>query len=875
MPPSPTSPGSWPFTGRERDLVVVADALERDGAVVLAGAAGVGKSRLARELVARVAAHDQVRVARASASACEIPLGAFAHWLEPVRPGEGEAATLARTAETLRTGGARSVLLVDDAHMLDPSSAAVLSQLATDRAVRIVVTVRAGAPCPDAVTAMWKDGVAARVEISALDEEVTAALLEAALGGPVDARASRRLHEVTLGNVLWLRYMVEGERAAGRLSPSRTGRWEWTGQPVLSPALEHLIDARIGTLDDDERRVIQLVALGEPLGLGMLEALGGADEVERVAERGLIAVHEDGVRSEVRLGHPLYGEAARGRLSVPRARRMRGELSRALRATGARRAGDQLRHAVLDLDSDTPRDAALLVAAARQATELSDFRLAERMLRAAIEAGGGFEAHLSLAFLLSWELRAEEALTALTGAMEFATSTDERMRAFLVRVQTTFFILDRHDEGMALLAAEEARTPDRSEPAVVRAVVRGVGGDVAGAADDALALARRDDLSSQAVCWASWAASYMVAFRGGETAQQHEIVARGTDAARRAPETGVMLGNIVFAELLDALYAGTPDAVQDRLAWLDDLTGAQATTWTGLFRGTVAGETGRPRTAVRLLTGILAAFPGHGGGWSSWLHGRIAQGHALVGDTAAAEAAVATAVRHHQGWVRVFDTEITVARLWIAANRGARPEAVRRAGQIVTESRRRGARATELAGRHLAVRLGERDQAEPLAELARRLGTPRAAASAAHAAALARRDVTGLVAAAEALEACGLDLAAADAAAQAVVVAREEGRASGPLAVAARATALAARCEGATTPALAEARVPLRVSEREREVAILAAEGFSNREIAARLHVSVRTVESHVYRACTRLGLPDRASLASYVAESIASSSRP
>jgi DNA-binding NarL/FixJ family response regulator len=51
-------------------------------------------------------------------------------------------------------------------------------------------------------------------------------------------------------------------------------------------------------------------------------------------------------------------------------------------------------------------------------------------------------------------------------------------------------------------------------------------------------------------------------------------------------------------------------------------------------------------------------------------------------------------------------------------------------------------------------------------------------------------------------------------------------------------------------------------------VAVLAAEGLSNRQIAARLHVSVRTVESHIYRACTRLGLADRAALAAAVVPS-------
>jgi DNA-binding NarL/FixJ family response regulator len=37
---------------------------------------------------------------------------------------------------------------------------------------------------------------------------------------------------------------------------------------------------------------------------------------------------------------------------------------------------------------------------------------------------------------------------------------------------------------------------------------------------------------------------------------------------------------------------------------------------------------------------------------------------------------------------------------------------------------------------------------------------------------------------------------------------------------------------------------------------------LSNKQIADRLFVSVRTVEGHIYRACTRLGVTDRTALA-------------
>jgi DNA-binding NarL/FixJ family response regulator len=52
---------------------------------------------------------------------------------------------------------------------------------------------------------------------------------------------------------------------------------------------------------------------------------------------------------------------------------------------------------------------------------------------------------------------------------------------------------------------------------------------------------------------------------------------------------------------------------------------------------------------------------------------------------------------------------------------------------------------------------------------------------------------------------------------------------------------------------------------REREIANLVAAGLSNKEIADRLVVSVRTVEGHLYRACTKLDISDREQLAATI----------
>ncbi|MFG3215666.1 ATP-binding protein [Streptomyces tendae] len=57
------------------------------------------------------------------------------------------------------------------------------------------------------------------------------------------------------------------------------------------------------------------------------------------------------------------------------------------------------------------------------------------------------------------------------------------------------------------------------------------------------------------------------------------------------------------------------------------------------------------------------------------------------------------------------------------------------------------------------------------------------------------------------------------------------------------------------------------LSRREQDVAALVVEGLTNRQIAARIHVSVRTVETHIRHIRTTLGLRSRAHIAAWAAQ--------
>jgi DNA-binding CsgD family transcriptional regulator len=73
---------------------------------------------------------------------------------------------------------------------------------------------------------------------------------------------------------------------------------------------------------------------------------------------------------------------------------------------------------------------------------------------------------------------------------------------------------------------------------------------------------------------------------------------------------------------------------------------------------------------------------------------------------------------------------------------------------------------------------------------------------------------------------------------------------------------LAEQCGGARTATLRKAVERLPLTDREREIVLLIGQGLSNRDIAKRLTLSVRTVESHIYKAMAKTGTFNRDELA-------------
>ena len=174
----------WPLTGRSEEMRAIEAAILTSDVpgIVICGAAGVGKSRIAREALSASASKGyESRWAVGTTAARTIPLGAFAAWAQSgvnntVQLMHGVIESLTAAPE-----GTPVVIAVDDVHLLDDLSTFVVEQIVQRNAAKVVLTVRDGEPIPAAVQEIWRGGELDRLDLAPLSLDETTTLLSATL----------------------------------------------------------------------------------------------------------------------------------------------------------------------------------------------------------------------------------------------------------------------------------------------------------------------------------------------------------------------------------------------------------------------------------------------------------------------------------------------------------------------------------------------------------------------------------------------------------------------------------------------------------------------------------------------------------------------
>ncbi|MBF4614179.1 helix-turn-helix transcriptional regulator [Curtobacterium sp. VKM Ac-1376] len=839
---------AWPVVQRAEEDRAVSVVAEHRWSVALVGAPGLGKSTAAARVTDRVAGRDGtgrtvVVPITAVAASRSMPFGAIAERFGELPASISELSDDVSAEERLRAIADladRDVLLrVDDADHLDAISARYVAWLVRRQGARVVLTCRDFTALPEPLRALWQDDLLERIDLRPLALHETAALVAEALGSPLENASAERVHRATAGNPLYLREVVRAARASGALDHTATG-WYWRGRVTASASLADMYRTELGSLPEDLRDVVDIVALADPIPLARLLGLVTGGDVDRVVALGLVRIDalDDGA-AVVRPSHPLVGEVIR--TLVPVARRTalfaRANAFRTDRPEGAPPTA-RLRAALWSLECGVLPSVDQLLDAAQVAVRLQEHESAVALASAALrteltpteQVAAFCLRSLAHSYSEGREAGRADAEAAWAAVGHHGDVTDE---AVIEACETLANIRQFHDDDLAAAVAltDAAARLVTSDGAVERLrMLRmghlGWGGDFT----EVRAEIERSGIVHAPTIPMSFLTVAPCAVMALATAGRLDDAAA---LGRRALATAV-------AHVEDAPWSvgENSSVLHQTQVWrgdMDDLVievpaGRSSPYLKYDFTLELIGQ-GNLAIGQRRWDDAIAAFSAacerydiaDHGGFAVYPWARLALAHAYAGHAEAATRALDRARATPRRAMRITGEQVAVTIAWTEAVLG-NPAGLQHADEIIARSTANGSWTHVMYGHalHYAVGvLNGRDTSaslERMREAASRVDGPLAAAIVEYADAVQADDRTRVIAAQGVLASHGVSVSA-----------------------------------GRSKPAL---------TKREYEVAELAAQGLSNRRIAETLGLSTRTIDAHVSRVFAKWDLHARSELA-------------
>jgi DNA-binding NarL/FixJ family response regulator len=870
--------------GRKQAVSDITRALaESTGGVLVTGTSGTGKTFLTTHALKQFRDDSLVVTLRCSAALSRSPYGALNMLLGDLEPGylNHPVLVLSGLMRLLRerANGKTVYLFVDNAGEADELTAVTIAQLARNRAVRPVLTCADPLRLSAEISGLCDGGFLTRVDLEPLSFREAVSWLEEGLSAKVSHSAVQSLWAASDGNPHYLKMLAMELADSGSLV-LRDGVWVLTaGHHVHGRAITDLIATRLGRMGEADRRILEILSLAETLPLDTLLLLVEADDVDALEERGVLAV-EDSLPRRVRIQSQLVADVVRENVPPGRSNELR-EMVVSAADHALRTPATELPFAVWALDCGAVLPAEDALSAARLANRRLDAALALRFVRT-------IEGHEGLAAPVTEEVAALMTLGEVDEALEVVRRHRKESRGDPALAEWIGLLLS---ESSVFLATPDAwhEAPDSLARArkVLYEEITGPAAELSGPElrriREQLTLAEAEaasyagaypELASSLVDVLDNTEFHSAEFRlqaGSWLCEAWALTGRQSDAAELAeqlklqclrPEIPVAIAQSVISRLRFAyLIAGRWDEATETLPtedWLPSSVIYRRLSATEVPEAISACMQGRGRDGLDLLVpGISQLRIQDSDGVLTLACAAAAYASALQGERGQALDYLAETANgaRRKTW-KVSRAEGYFTALAMAELEGPRT-GIGQLLRLADEDLGTGTVGHELLCLSSAVRLGESAVAPRLLATAANSQGPFAELCAQYAQGIISGEADELMAAANLAARLHNDRFALDIAES--VLTLDQARLERSLIR--QAKHLAESCRRRLRTPQDGMHDRLTLTARELQIAQLAAAGASNKSIAAQLHVSVRTVEGHLYQIYGKLKIEERLEL--------------
>lgn len=311
-----------PLVAREGEVERLVDVVRSGGSALVIGESGTGKTATVAQALAALrsrpgaprvvtihaSSQDQSSLDRALAPLVDrLPADANRNLTEALRHAAGDDPL---------------VLRVEDAHLLDDDSRSQLGWWVRQNDFSIIATMRSAAGASWPWMELWRNRSVERIDVCAFDQAQVQQYLESVLDGPVSVAVGWRLRLITAGVPERVATVVSNERRRGQLRRI-DGVWHWGGGALPDSRLIEVVHSDLESLDAASRSALELLAAIGPVPESIVRGVAPPGALQVLQHRGLIttSLAQEGPHLGefmTAVMHPLYAETVKLGLSRER-----------------------------------------------------------------------------------------------------------------------------------------------------------------------------------------------------------------------------------------------------------------------------------------------------------------------------------------------------------------------------------------------------------------------------------------------------------------------------------------------------------------------------------------------------------------------------